>query len=76
MNHEKGRHGSLLQEPPIKGASLLELLGLGIPLSLDPLPKSPASQDDNRFRSGPFSNGPSVWRYNSSRGFYAPNFRD
>jgi len=33
-----------------------------------PPTKSPALKNDSRFRSGRFSNGPSVWRYNSSYG--------
>ena len=44
-----------------------------------PPTKSPALKNDSRFRSGRFSNGPSVWRYNSSCGslnWYARNFRD
>jgi hypothetical protein len=79
LNDEKRRHGSLLQEPPIKGASLLEMLGLARgPLSLEPYQEFGLT-GRQPFGSGQFSNGPSVWRYNSNCGLfncYAPNFRD
>jgi hypothetical protein len=52
---------------------------LGSTIFGTPPTKSPALKNDSRFRSGRFSNGPSVWRYNSNCGSlncYAPNFRD